>query len=113
MDIIFLINSGLRFLLEIGSVVILVIAGFSKQKFQQNILVGLILPTLFILLWAFFVAPASTTRASIPIRLSIEFVIYLSTALVIYKSYTVRLAVMYLIFSLLNSLLNVFSDTYF
>lgn len=105
-----MINSGLRFLLEIASVVLLIVSGFSKNKFPLNIFIGVILPVLFVGLWSVFVAPASPYRSSLMVRLCIEMVIYFSTATVLWYNYSFKAGVFYLVFSLLNSTLNQVGD---
>ena len=56
------IADGIRFLLEIATVVFLIIAGFNSSDLVVKLTVGVIAPVLGILFWGRFMAPMSLHR---------------------------------------------------
>ncbi|MBA1395391.1 DUF2568 domain-containing protein, partial [Lactobacillus sp. XV13L] len=62
------VNTILRFLIEVFTVILFVSIGFMKFKFPVNLLVGLVLPAIIAVVWSIFVAPMSTRRASVTVR---------------------------------------------
>ena len=110
MNLLFLINLGLRFILEVVTIILLIGIGFAKNKFPINILIGILLPLLIIVVWSIFVAPSSQNRASSLVRISIEILVYMSVASVLLDNYSLKIAISYLGFAILNSVVNFIRD---
>ena len=99
-----LINSMIRFLVEVTSFFILVIVGFFKFKFPFNIVIGIILPILLAI-----IAPNSPNRLTNNYRLILELFIFVIVFIVLRLGGYSNLAFIYLAISVINSLINYIS----
>lgn len=88
------INDGVRFLVELTTLVLLIGAGF-KGEGLSKILLGVCVPLALILFWSRFMAPMSPNRLDEFERMLAEVVIFGGTALISYRVYGVKLAVIY------------------
>ena len=104
-----LINSMIRFLVEVTSFFILVIVGFYKFKFPFNIVIGIILPILLAIIWGIFIAPNSPNRLTNNYRLILELFIFVIVFIVLRLGGYSNLAFIYLAISVINSLINYIS----
>jgi hypothetical protein len=104
MSIFFLLNSGLRFLLEMATIILIIIIAFSNYRLPLNLLIGIVLPIMLIILWGIFVAPKSPNRGSIVVRIAIETLFFGTCGSLIAINYPRKFAYAYLIFSVLNTL---------
>lgn len=53
----FTLNAPIRFLIEITTTILIITIGLTKYSLPLNILIGILLPIIFISLWGFFIAP--------------------------------------------------------
>ncbi|MHC9537377.1 YrdB family protein [Dellaglioa sp. BT-FLS60] len=98
------LNLGVRFLIEVMTFIIIVCVGFSEFSMPFNILLGIVLPLIFVVLWAFFVAPKSSYKSNIIVRLIIELVIFSTTTILIYQTVSIKLGIIYCILVLINDI---------
>lgn len=96
---------GIRFLLEIATVVLLIIAGFNSSDLVVKLTVGVIAPVLGILFWGRFMAPMSLHRLPTIGRVITEIPIFGGTSLATYLLTTHKTALIYGGIALIDTLI--------
>ena len=96
------IADGIRFLLEIATVVLLIIAGFNSSDLVVKLTVGVIAPVLF---WGRFMAPMSLHRLPTIGRVITEILIFGGTSLATYLLTTHKAALIYGGIALIDTLI--------
>ena len=108
MELLKLINIGLRFLLELCILVIFGYWGFKTGNDTfMKFLLGLGAPILFAVVWGTFLAPKSSKRLHEPWLFLLELVIFALTCWALYSTGKMDLTVAFGIVYLLNKILMV------
>ena len=106
MELIKLINLGVRFLLELG---ILAIFGYWGFKTGSNtfmkFLLGLGAPFLFAVVWGTFLAPKSPMRLDEPWLFLLELAIFALTSLALYSTGKTNLTFVFATIYIINKIL--------
>lgn len=100
----FTFNAPIRFLTEMATAILIVTIGLTKYSLPLNILIGIILPTIFILLWGLFVAPHSQRQGSIS-RVFIELIVFGTCTYLIVSKLSIVAGLIYLLITFLNSVM--------
>lgn len=108
MELLKVINIGLRFLLELCILVIFGYWGFQTgiNNFMK-ILLGLGAPILFAMVWGTFLAPKSPMRPEEPWLFLLELVIFALTCWALYSTGKVNLTIIFCVVYVLNKILMV------
>ena len=106
MELLKVINIGLRFLLELCILVIFGYWGFQTggNNFVK-ILLGLGTPILFAVVWGTFLAPKSPMRLEEPWLFLLELVIFALTCWALYSTGKVDLTIIFCVVYILNKIL--------
>jgi hypothetical protein len=108
MELLKLINIGLRFLLELGILVIFGFWGFKTGTGTfTKILLGIGAPILFTVVWGTFLAPKSSMRLNEPWLFLLELVIFALTCWALYNTGKVNLTITFSVIYILNKILMV------
>jgi len=106
MELLKMINIGLRFLLELGILVILGYWGFrTGEKTLTRILLGIGAPILFAVAWGTFLAPKSSMKLDEPWLFLLEIAIFGLAGWALYNTGKVILAIPFGIIYLFNKIL--------
>jgi len=106
MELLKLINIGLRFLLELCIIVIFGYWGFKTgTETFTKILFGIGSPILFAVVWGTFLAPKSPMRLDEPWLFLLELVIFALTCLALYSTGKVNLTTIFGFVYILNKIL--------
>ncbi|OWF32863.1 YrdB family protein [Companilactobacillus kimchii] len=101
----FTFNAPIRFLTEMATAILIVTIGLTKYSLPLNILIGIILPTIFILLWGLFVAPHSPRQGSTISRVFIELIVFGTCTYLIVSKLSIVAGLIYLLITFLNSVM--------
>lgn len=101
----FTINAFIRFLIEILTVTLVITIGLTKYSIPLNILIGIILPIIFILLWATFIAPNSPRRGSIFLQIFIELMVFSTCTYLLMFKISIMAGSVYLSVTFLNTII--------
>lgn len=104
--LLFSLNTGLRFGLEMASLALLVYLGLGRLTFPSQILIGLLLPLGFAAIWGRWIAPKSTHRLKAGRRVCLEIALFTGVGLLIASTTSPSLASVYFLLALSNSLIN-------
>jgi Na+/melibiose symporter-like transporter len=106
MELLKLINIGLRFLLELCILVIFGYWGFkSGTGIFTKILLGIGSPILFAMVWGTFLAPKSPMRLDEPRLFLLELAIFALTCLALYSTGKTNLTFVFATIYILNKIL--------
>lgn len=100
-----LINSIIRFLIEIMTMLLLIFIGLTKFKMPFNILIGVVVPFLVFLIWSSYIAPASPNKVIFLYRVFIEIIIFSSTSLLIFAKLPLKYFIIYVVIVAINTFL--------
>lgn len=106
----FLVNTIIRFLIEMFTLILIIIVGLTKYSVPINFLVGIVLPVVFILIWTLFMAPHSMNRVSLPYRILIEILIFGSCYYLICLNLASKWGTIYIIAVMANAILSHIGD---
>jgi len=108
LELLKMINLGLRFLLELCILVIFGYWGFKTGRGIFNrILLGIGAPVLFAVVWGTFLAPNSPLRLVEPWLFLLELVIFALAGWVLYRTGKVKLTLTFSVVYILNKILMV------
>lgn len=106
MDILKYLNLGIRFILEIISLVAIGYWGFQLQAGTLvRYSVGIGVPIIIMIIWGTFGSPAAPYRLSPAYRIILQIVIFASAILAVYFSYNQTLSIIFAILIIINTLL--------
>lgn len=109
--LLFSLNTGLRFCLEMVSMGLLVYLSFDRLTFPSQLLIGLLFPLGFAGIWGYWIAPKSTRRLKAGRRVCLEIALFAGVALLIASTASPSLASLYFLLALSNSLINQWKET--
>jgi hypothetical protein len=108
MELLKLVNVGIRFLLELCILVIFGYWGFKTGDGTfVKVLLGIGSPIVFAVMWGTFLAPKSSMRLHEPWLFLLEFVIFALTCWALYSTGKMDLAIAFGVVYLLNKILMV------
>lgn len=102
---IFIINAILRFCLEVLTTVLIITLGLTKFAVPNNLIIGIVLPIVFILTWYLFVAPKANHRLNSIFRIIIEIIIFTMATYLLKTKVSSNWGIYYAIFAFINTVL--------
>lgn len=99
----FFLTVTLRFCLEITTLILIIIIGNREYPMPVNLLIGIILPIFFTLIWSRYMAPKSPKLAPLPIRIIIETIIFGTCSYLLFAKISIKWSLIYMSITLLNS----------
>jgi hypothetical protein len=106
MEVVKMLNAGIRFLLELSLLAAIGYWGFSTQPtWVLKILLGIGLPLLVAVLWGLFVSPKAAVQVSAPLQLILEITLLGVGSAALFVSHKPTLAWIYTILVILNKIL--------
>lgn len=106
MELLKMVNIGLRFLMELGILGIFGYWGFKTDGGTfTNLLLGIGAPILFAVVWGTFLAPKSSMRLDEPWLFLLELVIFVFAGWALYSTGKVSLAISFGAIYILNKIL--------
>ena len=101
----FTFNALIRFLIEIITAILIITIGLTKYSLPLNILIGIILPIIFFLLWGLFVAPHSSRQGSTILQIFIELIVFSTCTYLIVAKLSIIAGLTYLLITFLNTVI--------
>lgn len=101
----FTFNISIRFLIEIITAILIITIGLTKYSLPLNILIGIILPIIFSLLWGLFVAPHSSRRGSTILQVFIELVVFGTCTYLLVSKLSTTAGLVYLTITFFNTVM--------
>lgn len=101
----FTLNAPIRFLIEITTTILIITIGLTKYSLPLNILIGILLPIIFISLWEFFIAPHSPKQGPAILRIFIEFIIFGTCTYLLISKESTLIGLIYLTITLVNTVM--------
>lgn len=98
-------NALIRFLIEITTAILIITIGLTKYSLPLNILIGIILPIIFFLLWRLFVAPHSSRQGSTILQIFIELIVFGTCTYLTVSKLSIITGLTYLLITFLNTII--------
>ncbi|OVE99476.1 DUF2568 domain-containing protein [Companilactobacillus bobalius] len=97
-------NALIRFLIEITTAILIITIDLTKYSLPLNILIGIILPIIF-LLWRLFVAPHSSRQGSTILQIFIELIVFGTCTYLTVSKLSIITGLTYLLITFLNTII--------
>jgi len=106
MDLLKSINLGIRFILEISTLIAVGMYGFSlSQNVSLRVIFASVIPVIIAVVWGIFVAPKAPHHIKLPWRLIMEITIFGIATLALIKTNHSLLAMIFAITVIVNQIL--------
>ncbi|ERL65951.1 DUF2568 domain-containing protein [Schleiferilactobacillus shenzhenensis] len=99
------INTVIRFLVELGTVILLIASGW-RGGLLSKLLLGLLFPLLLMVFWSHYMAPMAPARLTEGYRGLVEIIIFGSTAVIIGRAFNWPAGVVYAAIAGINAVLD-------
>jgi hypothetical protein len=106
MDALKSLHLGLRFLLEVGALIAVGYWGWKSAEGTARWALAIGAVIAVIVVWTLFVSPNPTIELSMPIRLIIEFAVWVAAALALYATGNRALGIAFFLIAVLSSIAN-------
>ncbi|WEV53842.1 YrdB family protein [Leuconostocaceae bacterium ESL0723] len=97
------INDTIRFLVEVASVILLIVAGLAFGNLPAKIIFAGVVPLVLVAIWSIFMAPKSDKRLPEVQRLLIEILFFGYTAVMTWFMISKPVAIIYLVVAVINT----------
>ncbi len=106
MEVLKSINLGLRFLLEVGALVAVGYWGWQTGEGAMRWMLSVVGVAAVIAVWVLFVSPQPTVPLARPVRLGIEFVVWVAAGLGLYASGHRVIAAAFVVIAIISGVVN-------